>query len=67
MRGLQGSQAREEVRKIRIYTLYRLDEHLRPKFVGRFGSRHRMMAAVQGLGLSNWSYDVEEKPDSYNI
>jgi hypothetical protein len=51
--------------KVKIYCLYELDNHGRPKFRGRFASRHRMQNAALGLGLSNWFYEVDEKDDEY--
>jgi hypothetical protein len=50
---------------IKIYVLYSLDNHGRPKFQGRFASKHRMEAAALGLGLNNWFYEVDEKQDEY--
>jgi hypothetical protein len=51
--------------KIRIYCLYELDNHGRPKFRGRYASKHRMESAAQGLGLNNWFYELDEKEDEF--
>jgi hypothetical protein len=51
--------------KIKIYCLYSIDSHGRPKFHGRYASKHRMEAAATGLGLVNWTYDIDEKEDEY--
>jgi hypothetical protein len=51
--------------KVKIYVLYGMDNHGRPKFQGRYASKHRMEAAAQGLGLSNWFYEVDEKQDEF--
>jgi hypothetical protein len=50
---------------IKIYCLYSIDNHGRPKFQGRYASKHRMEAAAQGLGLSNWFYEIDEKQDEF--
>lgn len=50
---------------VTIYMLYSIDKYGRTKFHGRFGSRHRMLSAVRGLGLVNWFYESEQKQDQY--
>jgi hypothetical protein len=49
--------------KIKIYVLYELDKYGRPKFCGRFASRHRMRAAA--MFMNNWFYEIDEKIDEY--
>jgi hypothetical protein len=51
--------------KIKIYQLYSIDIHGRPKFHGRFASKHRLEAAARGLGLNSWYYEVDEKQEEY--
>jgi hypothetical protein len=48
---------------IKIYVLYELDQFGRPKYRGRFASRHRLKAAA--MFMSNWFYEVDEKQDEY--
>jgi hypothetical protein len=55
----------EESMSIKIYCLYGIDKHGRPKFHGRYASKHRMEAAALGLGLSNWFYEIDEKQDEF--
>jgi hypothetical protein len=50
---------------VKIYMLYSIDRHGRPKFYGRFGSKHRAYAAAQGLGLSNFFVEEDAKEDEY--
>lgn len=49
--------------KIKIYVLYELDPYGRPKFCGRFASKHKLRAAA--MFMSNWFYEVDEKVDEY--
>jgi hypothetical protein len=51
--------------RINIYYLYSIDEFGNTKFCGRFASRHRLLAAVNGLGLEKWFYEKESKRDEY--
>jgi hypothetical protein len=51
---------------ITIYILYSIDNNGTTKFIGRFGSKHRLRNAAIGLGLSNWFYETEEKVDTYD-
>jgi hypothetical protein len=51
---------------ITIYILYKIDSDGNTKFVGRFGSKHRLHNAAIGLGLTNWFYETEEKVDKYD-
>jgi hypothetical protein len=53
------------VKTIKIYTLYSNDRNGKTKFLGRFGSKHRMENAVRGLGIGSWFYETEEKEDEY--
>jgi hypothetical protein len=51
--------------KIKIYCLYSIGKDGQTKFHGRYASRHRMEAAIQGLGLFNYFYEIDEKQDEY--
>jgi hypothetical protein len=50
-------------KSIKIYVLYKLDGFGRPKFVGRFASRHRMMAAM--VEDTHYFYETDEKSDEF--
>lgn len=51
--------------KLQIYLLYELDKYDRTRFIGRYASRHRLHAAIQGLGLTRYAIETEEKPCEY--
>jgi hypothetical protein len=50
-------------KQVKIYVLWKLDSFSRPKFVGRYASKHRMSAAM--LEDVHYFYDVEYKDDEY--
>lgn len=49
--------------KIKIYSLYEIQQFGQTKFVGRFASFNKLKAAASFLPL--WFYDVEEKQDEF--
>lgn len=51
--------------KVTIYRLYAIDQYERTRFIGRYGSKHRLFAAIQGLGISRYFYETEEKQCEY--
>jgi hypothetical protein len=50
---------------VKIYMLYSIDTYGRPKFCGRYASKHRADAAAMGLGLTNYFLETEAKEDEY--
>jgi hypothetical protein len=50
-------------KKLKIYSLYQIDQYGKVKFIARYGSYHRMLSAT--MFLSNWFYEVEEKDCAY--
>ena len=50
---------------VKIYCLYGIDNHGRPKFCGRYASKHRAYAAAQGLGLTNYFLEEDAKEDEF--
>jgi hypothetical protein len=50
--------------KIKIYSLYELDQYGRPRFAGRFASLQKVRAAA--MFMSRWSFEVEEKIDEFH-
>jgi hypothetical protein len=52
-----------QVKKIKIYSLFEIDQYGRTKFCGRFASRHRAKAAA--MFMTNWFLEVDEKEDEF--
>ena len=52
-------------KKIKIYSLYELDQYGRSRFAGRFASLQKLKAAA--LFMSNWFYDEDEKADEFEF
>jgi hypothetical protein len=51
--------------KLKVYLLYSIDKYDQTKFVGRFGSLHRLQGAIQGLGINKYIIEAEEKQCEY--
>jgi len=51
------------VKRIKIYSLYEIDEYGRTHFRGRFASKHRLKAGA--AFMNTWFYEVEEKEDEF--
>lgn len=50
-----------KAKTIKLYYLYSIDSNGQTKFIGKFASKHRLHAAIVGLGLGKYFYETEDK------